>query len=296
MITRRSIRWSTVAYHSWAVMLVMLLYPTVIVALQKKEIFVEIPVAIPTVLGTALSILLGFRTNSAYDRWWEARKIWGAIVNDARNFARQVLSWIAGDEAASLRKEMIYRQIAWCHTLRHTLRGGDPFDDIECLLDQDETDMLRRADHRPNAILLTQTGRLAEAAQRGFVDRILILPIEGTLTRFSDHMGQCERIKTTVFPTQYSLLLSCIIWLFFILLAPSLAPHLGWVAIPVAFLTGMVFVLIEAIGQFLEDPFENTVKDTPMTAICRTIEINLREQLGETELPEKLEPVNGVLM
>ncbi len=78
--------------------------------------------------------------------------------------------------------------------------------------------------------------------------------------------------------------------------APALAPYLGWFAIPVAYLVGMVFVLIEAIGWFLEDPFENTVMDTPMTAICRTIEINLREQLGETELPGKLEPVKGVLM
>ncbi len=109
-------------------------------------------------------------------------------------------------------------------------------------------------------------------------------------------MGQCERIKTTVFPTQYGFLLDCIIWLFFILLPPALAPYLGWFSIPVAYLVGMVFVLIEAICRFLEEPFENTVMDTPMTAICRTIEINLREQLGEADLPEKLEPVHGILM
>ncbi len=144
-------------------------------------------------------------------------------------------------------------------------RGGEPCDDLEGLLAQDETDALRGVDHRPNAILQTQTDRLLEAQQRGFVDRILLLPIEGTLKRFSDHMGQCERIKTTVFPTQYSFLLWTIIWLFFILLPPALTPYLGWVAIPVAYLVGIVFVLIEAIGWFLEDPFENTVMDTPMT-------------------------------
>ncbi len=297
MITRRSVHWGTVAGHYWAIMLVMLLYPTAIVALQKKGMSVEIPIAIPTLLGTAISILLGFRTNSAYDRWWEARKVWGAIVNDARTLARQVLIWIGGyDGAASLGKEMVYRQIAWCHALRYALRGGEPFDDLEGILAEDEIDALRGADHRPNAILQTQTDRLAEAQQRGFVDRIMLLPMEGTLKRFSDHMGQCERIKTTVFPTQYSFLLDCIIWLFFILLPPALAPSLGWVAIPVAYLVGMVFVLIEAICRFLEEPFENTPMDTPMTAICRTIEINLREVLGERDLPEKLEPVKGVLM
>ena len=124
----------------------------------------------------------------------------------------------------------------------------------------------------------------------------MVLPTEATLRRFSDHMGQCERIKTTVFPTQYSYGISAIIWLFFILLPGSLAPHLNWFAVPVTFIVTLVFLLIEAVGRFLENPFENGPMDTPMTAICRTIEINLREQLGETELPEKLEPVNGILM
>ncbi len=102
--------------------------------------------------------------------------------------------------------------------------------------------------------------------------------------------------KTTVFPALYSSFLSLNIWLFFLLLPPSLAPHLGWLTVPVAFLVSLVFEMIEAIGRVLEDPFENDSMDTPMTAICRTIEINLREQLGETDLPKRLDPVQGVLM
>ena len=297
MITRQSIRWGSIARDYWMSVLIMIGYTAAVVVLAKQGISLAIPIAIPALLGTAISILLGFRTNSAYDRWWEARKIWGAIVNDSRTLARQVLTFLeVSDDAASPQREMIYRQIAWCHALRHSLRGEEPFADLEGLLSEDEIEALRPLDNRPNAILHTQTVRLAEAHRRGLVDRLLLLPIEGTLKRFSDHMGQCERIKTTVFPTQYSNFLHWIIWLFFLLLPASLAPHLGWLALPVAFVVSLGFLVIESIGRAMENPFEQAATDTPMTAICRTIEINLRQQLGETEVPEKLEPVNGVLM
>jgi putative membrane protein len=275
----------------------MLLYTTVIVVLSETELLVSMPIAIPTLLGTAISILLGFRTNSAYDRWWEARKIWGAIVNDCRTFTRQVLSFLGGaEDVASLKKEMIYRQIAWCHALRHFLRGDEPLADLAGLLSEDEIETLRPMGHHPNSILQTQTVRLADARRRRLVDRLMFLPMEGTLKRFSDQMGQCERIKTTVFPTPYGYVVWCIIWLFFFMLPVSLAPHLGWFAVPVTLVVTLGFELIDSISRFLEAPFENASTDTPMTAICRTIEINLREQLGETELPAKLEPVDGVLM
>ncbi len=296
MITRRWMSWGRLRRDYWKIILAMILYTFLVVLFDKRGIAVAVPIAVPALLGTAISILLGFRTNSAYDRWWEARKIWGAIVNDARTLARQVLSYVTGDDAAALQREMVYRQIAWCHALRHSLRGEEPFADLRNLLSEDEIGALRSIGNRPNIILQTQTGRLAEARRRGLIDRLLVLPIEGTLKRFSDHMGQCERIKTTVFPTLYSSFLSLNIWLFFFLLPPSLAPHLGWIAVPVAFLVSLVFEMIEAIGRMLEDPFENDSMDTPMTAICRTIEINLREQLGETDLPKQLDPVKGVLM
>jgi putative membrane protein len=274
----------------------MILYTATVVFFDKRGLSVAIPIAIPALLGTAISILLGFRTNSAYDRWWEARKVWGAIVNDARTLARQVLAYATGADADALHREIVHRQIAWCHALRHSLRGEEPSADLKNLLSEQEVGALRSIDNRPLAILQTQTNRLADARQRGLIDRLMLLPIEGTLKRFSDHMGQCERIKTTVFPTLYSSFLSVNIWLFFVLLPASLAPHIGWLAVPVAFLVSLVFEMIEAIGRTLENPFENGPMDTPMTAICRTIEINLREQLGETELPPRLEPVNGILM
>ena len=304
MITRSKVRWGGLLRESRNVLLGMLVYVVAVVAVRKAGMEHEVPIAIPALLGTAISILLGFRTNAAYNRWWEARKIWGGIVNDSRTLARQVLTLFSlpeggadrGEELAALQKEMVYRQIAWNQVLARSLRKQDPLRRLDGLLPADERAALAAQDNKTNGLLHTQTVRLAHALRRGFVDQILVLPIEDTLRRFSDHMGKCERIKSTKFPTHYGYLVSRIVWLFFLLLPPALAPYLGWVSVPVVFVVSVAFLLIEIVARNLENPFENVKTDTPMTAICRTIEINLRQQLGETPVPEKLEPVDGVLM
>ena len=145
-------------------------------------------------------------------------------------------------------------------------------------------------------MLQTQARRLADCRRLGYVDTLRFLEIERTLTRMCDHMGMCERIKSTVFPAHYGFLVSGIIWLFFLLLPSGLVSSLGWITVPVSFVTAIVFWMIEGMSRALQDPFENLITDTPVLAISRTIEINLRQQLGETELPKKIEPVDGVLM
>jgi putative membrane protein len=303
VIVRQTTRFRGLLRSSWRRILFEAFYSFLIVLLYKTGVFAAaIPVAIPAMLGTALSILLAFRTNSAYDRWWEARKIWGAIVNDSRTFARQVISLFVlpkgadRGEMTAMQREMVYRQIAWNYVLARTLRGLDPFADVESTLPAEEIDTLRAQDNPPNAILQTQADRLREALRVGYVDAFRFLPIEGTLTRLCDDMGMCERIKNTVFPAHYSFLVTRIIWLFFLLLPSGLVESLGWITVPVAFATAVVFWLIEAMSGVMQDPFENAVNDTPMLALSRTIEINLRQQLGETQLPEKIQPVDGVLM
>jgi len=303
VIVRKTIRLGPALRRSWKRTLFVAAYATLAVALyQTGVVGVTIPVAIPAMLGTALSILLGFRTNSAYARWWEARKIWGAIVNDSRTLARQVTSLFClpdGSTSAdmtALQREMVHRQIAWNYALARTLRRQDPYPDIEATLAPEETAALRSQDNLPNAILQTQAHRLRDALREGYLDAFRLLPIEDTLTRTCDNMGKCERIKNTVFPAHYSFLVSLIIWLFFLLLPLGLAESLGWVTAPLAFVIAIVFWMIEAMGSAMQDPFENFVSDTPMLALSRTIEINLRQQLGETTLPAKIQPVDGVLM
>ena len=303
MITRRyGFTPGFIRTHRYGFLSMLLFISLFTMAHEYGWIHVHVPIAVPAVLGTALSILLGFRTNSAYDRWWEARKIWGAIVNDSRSFAREVLTLFrrpavaSESEMTSLQRELIYRQIAWCYTLSRDLRGQDPAPSLAGLLPPPEIEALATQANPHAAILHTQGQRLQHARAEGYVDDMLYLPLEGTLTRFSDHMGKCERIKGTIFPTMYSFFVRRMAWLFFLLLPLSLAAPLGWLAIPITYITGTVFVMIEAVAGFLEDPFENRATDTPTTAISRTIEINLRQQLGETDLPEKLVPVDGVLM
>jgi len=303
MIVRKTIRLGPALRRSWKRIFIVASYVTLAVVInQNGVVAITVPLAIPAMLGTALSILLGFRTNSAYARWWEARQIWGAIVNDSRTFARQVTSlFFAPDgmnsqDVASMQREMVNRQIAWNYVLARTLRRQDPFSDVQTILASEEIDALQLQDNRANAILQTQGNRLRDALRQEYVDTFRFLPIEDTLTRLCVHMGKCERIKNTVFPAHYSFFVSVIIWLFFLLLPLGLVESLEWVTVPVAFSVAIVFWMIESMGEAMQDPFENYETDTPMLALSRTIEINLRQQLGETELPEKFQPVDGVLM
>lgn len=303
MIVSSRIRVGRIVRRSWRKIIFVAGYSVLVVLLYQAGVSrATIPVAIPAMLGTALSILLGFRTNSAYDRWWEARKVWGAIVNDSRTLARQVLSLLKSpdetprSEISAIQREMIHRQIAWNFVLARSLRGQDRFQDVGTMISPAEIESLSAQDNTTNAMLQTQENRLQDTLQSGYLDGYRFLPIENTLKRMCDHMGMCERIKSTVFPVHYGFLISQIIWLFFLLLPPGLVDDLGWITVPVATVTAIVFWMIEALGAVLQDPFENDVTDIPMLAISRTIEINLRQQLGETDLPEKFEPVDGVLM
>lgn len=303
MIVRSKVRLGVAVRRSWKSILFAAGYPTLVFLTYDAGIEgFTVPMAIPAMLGTALSILLGFRTNSAYARWWEARQVWGGIVNDSRTLARQVISLFTLPEGANeqdmstMQREMVYRQIAWNYTLARTLRRQDPYADIEATISQEETEKLRSQDNLPNAMLQTQANRLNDAFRSGYLDNMRLLWLQDMLRRLCDHMGKCERIKNTVFPVHYAFLVSVIIWLFVLFLPLGLAPLLGWITVPVAFLVSVVFFLIAATSATLQDPFENYVTDTPMLALSTTIEINLRQQLGETELPEKTQPEDGVLM
>ena len=258
----------------------------------------------PRLTRVLVSFLFLDTTRSAYERWWEARKIWGGIVNDSRALARQVLCLLtpleekpeSREQVEDLHKEMIYRQLVWNVALNFSLRDKDPMPEMQRWLSATDMERIGSFSSKQNALLQIQTERLAHAHRRGYIDRILVVPVQDTLQRFSDYMAMCERIKKTVFPTHYSYFISRIIWLFYLLLPFGVAQHLTWAAVPVTVIVSQVFVMLEAIGRYLQSPFENNPTDTPMDATCRTIEIDLRQQLGETQVPEPLQPVDGVLM
>lgn len=258
--------------------------------------FLVFPISIITILGTALSLLLGFRTNSAYDRWWEARQIWGAIVNDSRTLVRQCIGFVNAPDKDVFIQNMAYLQIAWCYALKNTLRQQPVLVHADAYLTQDELEYVQAQSNAPNAILALMQLRAADAYERGEIDSILYQSLDTTFSKLCDAMGKCERIKNTVFPTQYSFFVHLTIFAFTIILPMGLIDSMGRVAIPITFVISFLFFYIENIAYVMQNPFENVPNDTPMSSICRTIEINLLQLINAKSIPDKMLPENGYIM
>jgi ion channel-forming bestrophin family protein len=253
---------------------------------------VSIPFAIPAILGTIISLLLGFRSNQAYDRWWEARSLWGAIVNDSRSFARQVLTFVDNsydnEDRSALRERIIKRQIAWCYSLSKHLRGQNAHETLTNLVSDEEKQAVLRLDNTPMALLEQHGNDLRLLLRLGWVNEYQQVAMDETLNRFSNAMGACERIKNTVFPVTYSLYIHMLVILFALLMPFSLIEHFGVFQIPLVVAISASFFLIEKMAIHLQDPFENKPTDTPMTAISRKIDRDLRQLLKDeyAKVPE----------
>ena len=255
---------------------------------------VSIPLTVPTILGTIISLLLAFRSNQAYDRWWEARILWGAIVNDCRTFTRQVLTFVDssydGDEKRALKERMVKRQIAWCYSLSRHLRKQNARQNLEAYLSDDDIKNIEAMDNVPVALNELQGHDLRTLYKLGWINEYQQVTMDSTLTGFINSMGGCERIKNTVFPSTYSVYIHWLV-LFFVLLLPfSLIEFFGIFQVPLVIAISSSFFLIEKMAIHLQDPFENMPTDTPTTAISRKIEIDLTQMLKD-ELPKDTDMV-----
>ncbi|MBN9382956.1 MAG: hypothetical protein J0H74_19470 [Chitinophagaceae bacterium] len=263
------------------------IYAVVVAILYKVFHFTHlaIPLSIPMIMGTVISLLLAFRSNQAYDRWWEARTIWGAIVNDSRTLARQI-NWFIhapeqGEQAHFFRSRFIKRQIAWCYSLSRSLRGQDSAYGIEKYISRGDIQHVKNFNNTPMAILDLQGQDLQKAYHNGLINSYQQVEIERTLSRLCDAMGKCERIKNTIFPATYSLYIHFSLLFFFLLLPFAVVEFFGFMSIPVVIAIAAVFFLIEKMAIHLQDPFENKPTDTPMTAICFTIERDLKQMMSD---------------
>ncbi len=262
--------------------------------------------AIPTsALATAIALFLGFKNNQAYDRFWEGRKIWGAIVNASRTFAVCVADFVntpaGGDPATTsgIRRELILRHLAWVNALRLSLRRQPEGDALAAYLPESELEALRKVANVPNAILRRQSQRIEELRESGhLVGTARHLELR-TLVRFLwDHQGGCERIKNTPLVPHYTTAATVFTWIFIMLFPFSILDVFEgrdvWWVVVVATLVGWVYDTTNRLGQLTADPFDRLPTDVPMTALCRTIEIDLRTLLGD-EPPEPLKPTGLVL-
>ena len=262
-------------------LIIILVYSLAIAVIHEwfLEVPISIPLAVPAVLGTVISLLLGFRSNQAYDRWWEARQVWGAIVNDSRTLARQVLNFTESqyeeDMVHQWRQRMVRRQIAWCYSLGQSLRRMNAVNGLDKYLSKRELEILSRFNNVPMALLDQHGKDLRRALEEGFINRYQQMEIDKTLTRLCDAMGKCERIKNTVFPSTYSLYIHFSLLLFIAMLPFGVIEYFNFLEVPLVLAISASFLLIEKMAIHLQDPFENKPTDTPMTAIAGTIERDL---------------------
>ncbi len=247
----------------------------------------SIPISIGAFLGTAISLLLSFKLGQSYDRWWEARKIWGAIVNDSRTLVLQLNAFTNGKNNP-LVKKIAYRQIAWCYSLSQALRKLDSKSNLNEFLSKEDFKSIKNKSNTPLALLEIHTDDVSILHKENSINDFQQIQIDNTLVRLCASMGKTERIKNTAFPKTYRLTLHLFIYIFLITLSFALTELNSFIEIPLLILISIPFFLLEKIAFTIQDPFENNPTDTAMTSISRTIEINIKEQLNENKIPKPL--------
>jgi putative membrane protein len=287
-----------------------------------------VPIAM---LGTAAAFIAGFRNNATYNRLWEARQIYGGIVNSSRTWGIMVRDFIRTGNSADdemLHRELIYRHIAWLTALRFQLREKRVWenmdtpaniayrrrytiDEWESKLEDELTPLLSAADktfillrkNKAAQLISLQSKQLAVLAGNNKLSDYRFVQLENILKDFYDHQGKCERIKNFPYPRQFATINQFFIKLFVYMIPLGMLNEFNkmggdmiWLTIPFSLLVSWVFTSLEKVGESTENPFEGGANDVPVTALSRTIEIDLREMLGETNLPAPVVAVNNILM
>ena len=221
-----------------------------------------------SLFGSALALFIGVSVNAAYARWWEARGLWG--------------------------REMARAQIAYVNVLRTALRGQPTAPEVARYLAPEWAASLDTMVNKQNAIL-TDIGRLASEAHRlGMLDPYARVRIDSTLVDIANSQGGMERIKNTPLPSQYRFFPAFFAKVFCVILPFAVVQDLGFYTPVGSALVGLMFLMAVEIGLDLMDPFADSIYDVPMTSMCRTVEIDLLQMMGEPA-PEKIKPVDNVL-
>lgn len=320
----------------WSLLVVLLYKYT------NSQIF-SLPWLPISLIGTAVAFYVGFKNNNAYDRLWEARKIWGAIVNDSRSWAASVTGYISNQfrnknlsdvELAEIKKNLIYTHIGWLYTLRSQLLIPTPWEHVnqgkhvsklakrrlqqfgiglykdeyseeylQEFLPKEQYNYLINCKNTATQIIANQATALNKLRADDVIDDFRHVELQQLLNLFYTHQGKCERIKKFPLPRQYASTSFLFVSIFIFMLPFGMVSEftkLGefgiWLSIPFTVIVGWVFLMMELVGDYSENPFEGLGNDIPMLSLCRTIEIDLREMLGETDLPKPIEAKNNVLL
>jgi putative membrane protein len=281
----------------WKRVLGMVLLAVAVVLLEQHLPHTGIELgAIPlTLMGLTLAIFLGFRNTVAYERWWEARTLWGELLIVVRNLGRQTVTLPDG-LAEPERERLVHRLIAFAHALRHHLRGTAPGDEVSRWLTPEEAAALVGRPNPPNLLLAMISQGYAQLHRERRLDPMLLANIDAQVTRLSYVLGGCERIQGTPIPFAYILLLHRTVYMYCLLLPFCLIGSVGWVTPLMVGVLSYTFFGLDALGDQIENPFDRLPNDLALDAMCRTVEIGLGELLGQRDLPAPLQPVDGVLL
>lgn len=252
-----------------------------------------------TIVGLPLGIFLGFRNNTAYDRFWEGRKLWGALVNTSRSFTRQILTLIdapAEEEAEgrALEQRMVRMVVAYVHALKLHLRELPAKEKLLEILPASEVERVCDDENVPLAMLQRMGDLFVEARRKKWIDPFHVPVLEASLTSLTDIQGACERIKSTPIPYSYTVLMHRIVAGYCVLLPFGLMETIKWATPVVVLAISYCFFGMDAIGDEIEQPFGFDTNDLPLDSISNTIERNLRQRIADP-LPEKLKAKRGVL-
>lgn len=349
MIIKKTLPLKAIISFTWVHIIWLTLWCTAVVLLYKFTHWnwLAIPWLPISVIGTALAFYLGFKNNSAYDRLWEARKIWGGIVNTSRSWGTMVKHFTSNshananfsqEEIHSRVQKLIYFHIAWLYGLRFQLLQSTPWEHInqrykrkyiekrmerfgvgqyadtitreefEMLLSNEVIEEITAFKNPATQIIDYQSKHLSELYDEGLIDDFRHMELQKMLTEMYTLQGKCERIKKFPLPRQYSNASKIFVAIFIFLLPFGMLgafaslddvfnmTHPEWLAIPFSIIICWIYLFMELIGDYSENPFEGLANDIPMLSICRTIEIDLREMLGEKDLPPAIEPIDDEIL
>lgn len=296
--------------------------------------WLAIPWTVVALLGTATAFIVGFKNTQTYNRTWEARQIWGAILNSSRAWGTMSRDFVVDNPAKT--KELIYRHFAWLTALRYQMRDSRAWEtssksynteykafytipekettldaELAKYLSEDEQKYILSTKNRAAQLLSLQSKTLKALVDDGSLDNFRFLEMEKMIRDFFDNQGKSERIKNFPYPRQFATINSLFIKLFCILLPFSMLKefeklndsmtgimqgNMVWLVVPFSVLISWVYTSLEQVGESTENPFEGSANDVPISQMSRTIEIDLREMLGETDLPPALQPKNNIIL
>ncbi|WP_166923451.1 bestrophin family protein [Flavobacterium poyangense] len=319
-------------FRSTLVLLFLAAIPTILYHFGWK--FLGLPWPPIAIVGTVVAFVIGFKNNASYNRIWEARQIYGSIINDSRSFGYTVRDSLGGKNSETV-KRIFYRHIAWLTALRFQLREPKSWEnttkksdtqyrnknyaiperkqnlkeELQHYLSETELDYILSKKNKATQLTALQSEEITELKRKGQIDDFEWTLLQQSLSKFTDSQGKSERIKNFPYPRNFASIATYLIFIFVVLVPFGLLKELDklgdgtflegytiWFNIPFSAIITWAFHTLDVIGESSVNPFEGSANDIPITQISRTIEIDMKDMLDESNLPDPITPINDIVL